>query len=176
MPKALQLNVLAEFMRNLHPHVDDLWGPERPNVRVIDRLGPVALNPQPLPPLLPRIHNVAAMVITSMLHTVRHLEYQNEKDQQITVRRMTQQLDDLAGWCGTVPVSERIRALLKKLGIPIPPIPDPEPHPDWTSVIASAALFADAASMMTQPALAEAFNNAADKTLEAGLTMGGFAK
>jgi hypothetical protein len=176
MAKALELHVLAALIRNLHPHIDDLWGPELPNVRMRQNMvSAVALNPQPLPPIRPRIHNVAAMVTGTMFETLRMVEYQGKEQQQIAHKRIVQQLDDLVEWCGTVPASEKLRELLKKLGLPFPPIPDPEPHPDWTSVVAAAALFADAAMIVSQPALADAFNNAANLALDVGLKMSGIA-
>jgi hypothetical protein len=178
MAKALQLNVLAELMRNLNPRIDDVWGTQHPKMRFsVSRLES-ELNPQPLPPInsgRPRIHNVASMVMSSMFETIQNLELQDKDQQQATSKRMLRQISDLADWCGTVPINEKIRELLKKLKGPFPPIPDPEPHPDWTSVVMTAVLFADAAAMLQQPELAEAFNKAADQTLDAGLKMGGFA-
>jgi hypothetical protein len=178
VPKALQLHVLAELMRNLHPYVDDVWSTQHPKMRFSNRRIESELNPQPLPPIdmgRPRIHEVASLVVSSMLQTLRTLDHQDEGKQKSSAMRMSRDIGELADWCGTVPTSERIRELLRKLGVPFPPVPDPEPWADWTSVVMSAVLFADAAAMMQQPELANAFNDAADRTLEAGLKMGGFA-
>lgn len=175
MAKALELNVLGELLRTWRPKIGD-WGPELPNVR---RQRFAELNPQPLPPVetgrSPQIHEVAGYLMDRMLAKLDALEYQGKDQRQATVEVMSRQIGELADWCGTVPVSERIRELLKKLGHRFPPVPDPEPHPDWKSVIVTAALFADAAALAGHPALADAFDAGADKLLAVGLEMGGFA-
>lgn len=71
----------------------------------------VALNPQPLPP-----HELGAAIASEFVHTV-WLAERFGLDRGLA-------FDDLDDWCPTVP---------KKLKLPPwwPPIPEPEPHPDW---------------------------------------------
>jgi len=79
------------------------------------RLAAVALNPQPLPPGPPP-DRLGAAVAAEFLHTA-WLAERFGQDQA----RLFADLDD---WCPTRP---------KKLKLPPwwPPVPDPEPHPDW---------------------------------------------
>jgi len=79
-----------------------------------DRLAAVALNPQPLPPGPPEHLGAAlAQEFAHMAWTADRLG--------LNWKTVAQDLDD---WCPTQP--RRI-----KLPIGWPPIPEPEPHPNW---------------------------------------------
>lgn len=75
------------------------------------RFSEVALNPQPLPP-----HELGAAIAAEFVHTA-WLADRFGLDLGLA-------FDDLDDWCPTVP---------KKLKLPPwwPPIPEPEPHPEW---------------------------------------------
>lgn len=75
------------------------------------RFSEVALNPQPLPP-----HELGAAIAGEFVHTA-WLADRFGLDLELA-------FNDLDDWCPTVP---------KKLKLPPwwPPIPDPEPHPEW---------------------------------------------
>ncbi len=179
MALQLQLNVLAELLRKLHPKYGD-WGPELPNVRMFGDL--VALNPQPLPPKAirisaqpPAVHDIADAFIGHMLAQLNTLQYANEGDQKRAGKLMAEQVSDLADWCGTVPLSEKLRELLKKWKWPWPWPPEPDPHPDWASMVAAAATFARAATLVDSPELARALTDGAERVLTAALDQGGFS-
>jgi hypothetical protein len=75
------------------------------------RSSEVALNPQPLPP-----HELGAAIAAEFIYSA-WLADRFALDQGIV-------FNDLDDWCPTKP---------KKLKLPPwwPPIPEPEPHPDW---------------------------------------------
>jgi hypothetical protein len=77
----------------------------------LSRFSAVALNPQPLPP-----HELGAAVAAEFVHTAWLADRFG-----LDLGRAFNDLDD---WCPTVP---------RRLKLPPwwPPIPDPEPHPDW---------------------------------------------
>ncbi len=77
----------------------------------LSRFLEVSLNPQPLPP-----HELGAVVAAEFVHTA-WLGDRFGLDPALL-------FDDLDDWCPTVP---------KRLKLPPwwPPIPDPEPHPEW---------------------------------------------
>jgi hypothetical protein len=77
----------------------------------LGRISEVALNPQPLPPL-----ELGAALAAEFIHVL----YFADRFDVGSERAFT----DLDDWCPTVP---------KRLKLPPwwPPIPDPEPHPDW---------------------------------------------
>lgn len=76
-----------------------------------DHLSEVALNPQPLPP--EQLGAALALEFAHMAWTAERLG--------LNWKAQAQDLDD---WCPTVP---------RKLKLPAwwPPVPQPEPHPDW---------------------------------------------
>lgn len=75
------------------------------------RLSRIALNPQPLPP-----HEMGAAIAAEFAHTA-WLAGRFGLDVGVV-------FEDLDDWCPTVP---------KRLKLPPwwPPIPEPEPHPEW---------------------------------------------
>jgi hypothetical protein len=79
-----------------------------------DRASAVALNPQPLPPSPPELLGVA------LAQEFAHMAFVSDR-LGLAWKSMSQDLDD---WCPTQP---------RKIKFPIhwPPVPEPEPHPDW---------------------------------------------
>jgi hypothetical protein len=75
------------------------------------RFSEVALNPQPLPP-----HELGATVAAEFVHTAWLADHSG-----LDLERVFNDLDD---WCPTVP-------RWPKLPPWWPPIPEPEPHPEW---------------------------------------------
>lgn len=75
------------------------------------RLAQVALNPQPLPP-----HELGAAIAAEFVHALWSADRFGQDSGRV--------FDDLDDWCPTKP---------KRFKLPPwwPPIPDPEPHPDW---------------------------------------------
>lgn len=137
-----------------------------------------ALNPQPLPPGggfrhagpgRVQVHQIAGWIIDDILLALDRLDYEGEGATDRAVPVMQKQVTLLAGWCGTVPVTERLRELLKRLGKRWPPIPDPDPQPNWASLVLAASHFARAAAIVQEPRLAEAFAAGAQKVLQAAL-------
>ncbi|MBW8848795.1 MAG: hypothetical protein JF607_28025 [Burkholderiales bacterium] len=78
-----------------------------------DRVSAVALNPQPLPPAP---EHLGAAMAQEFAHTAWLADRLG-----LSWKSMAQDLDD---WCPTAP---------RKLKLPAwwPPVPDPEPHPEW---------------------------------------------
>jgi hypothetical protein len=188
MAKTLQLSVLGELLQYLRPKNVSDWGPELPNVNVGKFGNIVALNPQPLPPIAdfseqvafsgrrPEVHEIAGLFLNLILIQLDALEYHGKDDQKQAVQVMSRQVGLLADWCGTVPVNVRIRELLKKLRWRFPPIPDPEPEPNWQSLLITAGLFAHAASIAGHDELSSALNKGAEQILDAGIKAGGLSQ
>ncbi len=107
----------------------------------------VALNPQPLPP-----HELGAAIAAEFVHTA-WLADRFGLDQGIA-------FDDLNDWCPTGP---------KKLKLPPwwPPIPEPEPHPEWLIDfhLGFAARLASASIEFEGTRLGESFDKAIDRSL-----------
>lgn len=188
MAKTLQLSVLGELLQYIRPKNVSDWGPENPHVHA-DKVGNlVALNPQPLPPLAnfadatalnhrrPEVHEIAGLFLNRMLIQLDALEYRGRDEQKQAVQLMVRQSGILADWCGTVPVNERIRELLAKLRWRFPPVPEPEPHPNWQSLLITAGLFAHAATIAGHDELTAALNKGAERILDAGIKTGGLSQ
>jgi hypothetical protein len=111
------------------------------------RLLQVALNPQPLPP-----HELGAAIAAEFAHTVWLTE------------RLGLDLglafDDLDDWCPTVP---------KKLKFPPwwPPIPEPDPHPNWLIDfhLGFAARLATVSVGLGGTGISEAFDKAIERSI-----------
>jgi hypothetical protein len=188
MAKTLQLSVLGELLQYIRPKTVSDWGPELPNVHPEKVGNLVSLNPQPLPPLAnfaettsfahrrPEVHEIAGLFLNRMLVRLDSLEYRSKDDQKQAVQLMSRQAGILAEWCGTVPVNERIRELLAKLRWRFPPIPDPEPHPNWQSLLITAGLFAHAATIAGHEELSAALNKGAERILDSGIKTGGLSQ
>jgi hypothetical protein len=188
MAKTLQLSVLGELLQYLRPKNVSDWGPELPNVHPEKVGNLVSLNPQPLPPLAhfaepssfthrrPEVHEIAGLFLNRMLMQLDALEYEGKDEQKQAVQVMSRQAAILAEWCGTVPRSERIRELLRKLRWRFPPIPDPDPQPDWQSLLITAGLFAHAATIAGHEELSAALNKGAERILDAGIKTGGLSQ
>jgi hypothetical protein len=106
---ALNSRLLAIIGRRL-PSVYDVI-PRGPQ----GRLSEVALNPQPLPP-----HELGAAVAAEFVRAVWIADRFGQD-----LGRVFTDLDD---WCPTYPK----RFKLPPWWFPWPPIPDPEPHPEWS--------------------------------------------
>jgi hypothetical protein len=115
----------------------------------LSRLSQVALNPQPLPP-----HELGAALASEFVQVV----WQADRfgfDQGVV-------FDDLDDWCPTRP---------KKIKLPPwwPPIPEPEPHPEWLIDfhLGFAARLAVTAEAFEGSRFSESVNKAMDRSLEA---------
>lgn len=102
---AIERRLLAIIGRRLPATYDVI--PRGP----LSRFSEVALNPQPLPP-----HELGAAIAAEFIRTA-WLTDRFGLDPGLA-------FNDLDDWCPTVP---------KKLKLPPwwPPIPEPEPHPEW---------------------------------------------
>jgi hypothetical protein len=113
------------------------------------RLSQVALNPQPLPP-----HELGAAIAAEFAHAVWLADRLG-----LDVGRV---FDDLDDWC---PTGRR------KLKLPPwwPPIPEPEPHPEWLTALhlGFAARLAAVSAELESTRLGESLNKAIDRSLEA---------
>ncbi len=113
----------------------------------LGRVSEVALNPQPLPP-----HELGATVAAEFLHSA-WLAERFGQDQGAVLR-------DLDDWCPTRP---------QKLKLPPwwPPVPDPEPHPDWLIDfhIGFASRLAAVASRFEGTRVGESLEKAIDRSL-----------
>jgi hypothetical protein len=113
-----------------------------------NRLSEVALNPQPLPP-----HELGAAIAAEFVHTA-WLADRFGLDQGIA-------FSDLDDWCPTRP---------KKLKLPPwwPPIPEPEPHPEWfiDFHLGFAARLAVASVEFEGTRLGESFEKAIERSVE----------
>ncbi len=103
---AISKNLLAVIGRRL-PAIYDVI-PRGPQ----GQIGAVALNPQPLPPP----HELGATLASEFIHTAWLAQRFGQNPNMVA--------DDLEDWCGTKP-------RMPKIPWWWPPIPDPEPHPDW---------------------------------------------
>ena len=112
------------------------------------RISEVALNPQPLPP-----HELGAAIAAEFVHTAWLADRFG-----LDLGRAFEDLDD---WCPTRP---------KKLKLPPwwPPIPEPEPHPEWLSDLhlGFAARLAAISAEFEGTRLGESFNRAIERSLE----------
>ncbi len=107
MKTTLLLNSrLLAIIGRRHPAIFDIIGGGP-----LSRYSAVALNPQPLPP-----HELGAAVAAEFMHTAWLAERFGHDSQRV--------LDILDDWCPTRP---------KRFKLPPwwPPIPDPDPQPDW---------------------------------------------
>ena len=122
--------------------------PRGPQSRFLQsRFSEVALNPQPLPP-----HELGAAIAAEFIHTA-WLADRFALDRGIA-------FNDLDDWCPTVP---------KKLKLPPwwPPIPEPEPHPEWfiDFHLGFAARLAVASLEFEGTRLGESFEKAIDRSV-----------
>lgn len=171
MAKSIQLSILGELAQYLRPKNVSDWGPELPNVK-FKNIGNIAeqvavFNRRP------QIHEIADVFLNQMLSKLDVLEYQSKEEQKQAVQVLSRQAALLAGWCGTVPISERLRELLRRLRMRVPPIPDPDPQPDWQSLVITAGLFANAATLVGHDELANVLNKGAESILDVGIKVGG---
>jgi hypothetical protein len=115
----------------------------------LGRFSEVALNPQPLPP-----HELGAAVAAEFVHTA-WLADRFGSDLGVAFR----ELDD---WCPT--------GRPRKLKLPPwwPPVPEPEPHPEWLIDfhLGFAARLAVVSAQFEGSRLGEALNKAIDRSLE----------
>lgn len=113
------------------------------------RFAEVALNPQPLPP-----HELGAAIAAQFVHTA-WLDDRFGLDPGLA-------LNDLDDWC---PVPR------KKLKLPPwwPPIPEPEPHPEWfiDFHLGFATRLAVVAIELEGTRLGESLDNAIERSVEA---------
>lgn len=114
----------------------------------VSRLSEAALNPQPLPP-----HELGAAIAAEFVHTA-WLADRFGFD-------LGRAFDDLDDWCPTRP---------KKLKLPPwwPPVPEPEPHPEWLIDfhLGFAARLAVILVEVEGTRLGESLNKALDRSLE----------
>ncbi len=117
-----------------------------------NRFSEVALNPQPLPPQPPE--ELGAAIAIEVIHIAWLAD-------RLGVGRGVA-FEDLDDWCPTVP---------KKLKLPPwwPPVPEPEPHPEWLSNLhlGFAARLAVAAVDFDGTPLGESLNKVIDRSLAA---------
>lgn len=118
-----------------------------------DRFSAVALNPQPLPP-----HELGAAVAAEFVHTA-WLADRFGLDQGIAFR-------DLDDWCPTRPMKLKLPPWWKQWW---PPIPDPEPHPEWfiDFHLGFAARLAVPSVEFEGTRLGESFDKAIERSVEA---------
>jgi hypothetical protein len=126
--------------------------PRGPQQRFLqNRFSEVALNPQPLPPEPPEA--LGAAIAAEVIHVAWLAD-------RLGVGRGVA-FDDLDDWCPTVP---------KKLKLPPwwPPVPEPEPHPEWliNFHLGFAARLAVAAIEFDGTPLAESLTKAIDRSIE----------
>lgn len=111
------------------------------------RLSAVALNPQPLPP-----HELGAAIAGEFVHTA-WLADRFGLDLGVA-------FNDLDDWCPTGP---------KKLKLPPwwPPIPEPDPHPEWLIDfhLGFAARLAGVSAELEGTRLGEALNKAIERSV-----------
>jgi hypothetical protein len=114
------------------------------------RLAEVALNPQPLPP-----HELGAAIAAEFAHAIWLADRLG-----LDAGRVFEDLDD---WCPTRP--------RPKIKLPPwwPPIPDPEPHPEWLLDLhlGFAARLAAVVGDFEGTRLGESLNKAIDRSVEA---------
>ncbi len=112
------------------------------------RISEVALNPQPLPP-----HELGAAIASEFVRTVW---LANRFGADLGVA-----FEDLDDWCPTRP---------KRLKLPPwwPPIPEPDPHPEWLTDFhfGFAARLAAVSNQFEGSRLGEVLNKAIDRSLE----------
>jgi hypothetical protein len=117
-----------------------------------DRLSQVALNPQPLPP-----HELGAAIAAEFIHTAWQADRMG-LGQGVA-------FDDLDDWCPTRPKLPK----LPPWWLGWPPIPEPEPHPDWFTDfhLGFAARLAAVAGEFKGTALGESMDKAIGRSLSA---------
>lgn len=145
---AINRRLLAIIGRRL-PAIYDVI-PRGPQGRFLqNRFSEVALNPQPLPP-----QELGAAIAAEFIHAA-WLADRFGLDQGIA-------FNDLDDWCPTRP---------KKLKLPPwwPPIPEPDPQPDWFIHfhLGFAARLAVASVDSQNTRLGESFDKAVDRSIEA---------
>ncbi|HEV7504939.1 MAG TPA: hypothetical protein VGS07_08515 [Thermoanaerobaculia bacterium] len=139
---SLSLRLLAIIGRRL-PAIYDVI-PRGPQSRFAE----VALNPQPLPP-----HELGAAIAAEFVHNA-WIADRFDLDPGLAFK-------DLDDWCPTQP---------KKLKLPPwwPPIPEPEPHPEWLIDLhlGFAARLAAVSAGSEGTRLGETLNKAIGRSLE----------
>ncbi len=113
----------------------------------LSRFSEVSLNPQTLPP-----HELGAAIAAEFVHTA-WLSDRFGLDPTLT-------FNDLDDWCPTVP---------KRLKLPPwwPPLPEPEPHPEWFIAfhLGFAARLSVVSSDFEGTRLGESFNRAIERSV-----------
>ena len=117
----------------------------------LSRLSEIPLNPQPLPP-----HELGAAIAAEFVHTAWLADRFG-----VDLGPVSDELDD---WC---PLRPKWPKLPPWLGWP--PIPEPEPHPNWfiDYHLGFAARLAAVSVDFEGTRLGEALDNAIDRSLEA---------
>lgn len=145
---AIDRRLLAIIGKRL-PAIFDII-PHGPQSRFLrGRSSEVELNPQPLPP-----HELGAAIAAEFTHAAWLADRFG-----LDLGRV---FDDLDDWCPTRP---------KKLKLPPwwPPIPEPEPHPEWLTDfhLGFAAHLAAVSAAFEGTRLGESFSKAIDRSMEA---------
>ena len=145
---------LLEIIGRRLPAARDVVPDRLPTSFRHNRYAEVALNPQPLPPQPPLPEELGAAIAAEFIHAAWLA------DRHAPGRGVA--FDDLDDWCPTVP---------RKLKLPPwwPPIPEPEPHPEWflNFHLGFAARVAMAASGLEGTPLGEALDKAIERSFTA---------
>ena len=145
---AISRQLLAIIGRR-RPAIFDVF-PDGPlSVRSLVRYSEVALNPQPLPP-----HELGAAIAGEFAHTAWLADRFG-----LDLGVVLQELED---WCPTPPRRPKLPPWW-------PPIPDPEPGPDWLIDLhlGFAARLAGVSAAFEGSRLGEAVDKAIERSLEA---------
>lgn len=135
------LKIIARF----NPAILDAVFPHGPVFRASSRFSEVALNPQPLPP-----HEIGALIAAEFVQAI-YFANRFGLDQEVIFA-------DLDDWCPTRP---------RKIKLPPwwPPIPEPDPEPDWLSAMHLGFAAKLATINLEDDRMGETINRALDRSM-----------
>ena len=100
----------------------------------------LALNPQPLPPFA--LATLIGRGLVELMNRTREATTLADEAQTKAIQgNAASALIALTGDCGTEPIGEILRRLLRRLDRHFPPIPDPDPAPWWSKKFSIADQF-----------------------------------
>lgn len=72
---------------------------------------------------------IGGLIVELTFESAKSLQNMDKNDALQASNRLSADIISITGECGTVPIREIIRRILKKLGIKLPPSPEPDPNP-----------------------------------------------
>ena len=72
---------------------------------------------------------IGGLLVDHLFEASKSIQYMEKNDGIQAFNRLSADVISISGECGTVPIREVIRRIMKLLGLKYPPSPDPDPNP-----------------------------------------------